>query len=104
MPYVQCPVCEETVHLRVQGDVGEWLEKHAPQRSEDGAPLMVCSRCWEEMREEGRTTLRIAPDGMQGALPLGVEGTLVSATDETRVIAFGDARIVLDNAGISIAT
>lgn len=101
MPYVQCPLCEEETHLRVQGDPAEWETKHIRQRSDTGMPLLVCSGCWETLQPGERLVLRAPPAELAAILPVGTEGTVESVAGDAFVAVFGQTQVVIDRSAIS---
>jgi len=85
MPYVICPVCSASYHLVVRGNLQAWEAEHVTERTENGAPLLTCIRCWVELKPGYKVTLRTE----HGQLPAGSEGIVQSCENEKFSVSFG---------------
>ena len=101
MPYVQCPLCEDTIHLHVRDSPAEWEAKYIRQRSDSGMPLLICGNCWEALQPGERIVLRAPPAELAASLPVGTEGTVESAAGDAFVAVFGQTQVVIDRSAIS---
>jgi len=76
MPYVTCPNCRETFHLRVTENIEVWNKKFP--LSNDEIRYIECFHCWKELRKHDVVEVfRNSKPELQG-VEIGDIGTVVS--------------------------
>ena len=93
MPFARCPVCNDSFHLSVRGDLREWEREHVRERGADGTPLLKCIRCWVELRRGHQVTLRALSAERMGSLSAGQQGVVESGEagmGEEIAVRFGE--------------
>ena len=93
MPYVICPVCNQSFHLLVRGNIDAWHAEHVKERTENGTPLLHCIRCWVDLRPGHKVTLRVSRPELEEIFTSRLEGTVISQNDGVFLVSFGTAQV-----------
>ena len=101
MPYVICPVCNQSFHLLVRGNIDAWHAEHVKERTENGTPLLHCIRCWVDLRPGHKVTLRVSRPELEDIFKSRPEGIVISESDGVYLISFGAAQVTATRSELS---